>query len=57
MKTDPYENALLGGSIHYYSWLADRAYLIGPSVATVGAYLQTYKEFAPRQRPATFSID
>jgi arylsulfatase len=57
MKTDPYENALLGGSIHYYPWLADRAYLIGPSVATVGAYLRSYKDFPPRQRPATFSID
>src|SRR5262245_4909404 len=57
MKTDPYENAMLGGSIHYYPWLADRAHRIGPSVLSVGAYLQTYKEFPPRQRPATFSID
>jgi hypothetical protein len=26
-------------------------------VAKVSAYLQTYKEFPPRQRPASFSID
>jgi arylsulfatase len=28
-----------------------------PAVAKVGQYLQTYKEFPPRQRPASFSID
>jgi arylsulfatase len=26
-------------------------------VAKVGAYLATYKDFPPRQRPASFSID
>jgi arylsulfatase len=32
-------------------------YLISPAVATAGTYLKTYKDFPPRQRPATFSID
>lgn len=57
LKSDPYENAVLGGSVFYYSWLGEHAYLIVPAIQKVGAYLKTYKEFPPRQRPATFSID
>jgi tetratricopeptide (TPR) repeat protein len=45
MKTDPYENAALGGSIHYYQWLDDHAFLIVPAISRVEAYLKTYKEF------------
>jgi arylsulfatase len=33
------------------------AYLVLPAVAKVGEYLATYKNFPPRQRPASFSID
>jgi len=57
LKSDPYENALLGGSVYYYSWLGDHAFLIVPAIQKVAAYLKTYKDFPPRQRPATFSID
>jgi hypothetical protein len=35
----------------------DRSYLVVPSIAVVGNYLKSFKEFPPRQRPATFSID
>lgn len=56
LKADPYEYAPMA-SIHYWRWLSDHAYLITPSVAKVGEYLKTYKDFPPRQRPATFSID
>jgi arylsulfatase A-like enzyme len=57
LKSDPYENALLGGSVYYYAWLGDQAFLIVPAIQQVAAYLKTYKDFPPRQRPATFSID
>lgn len=33
------------------------AFLILPAVDKVGQYLSTYKEFPPRQKPASFSID
>jgi arylsulfatase len=57
LKSDPYENALLGGAVYYYAWLGDHAFLIVPAIQKVAAYLKTYKDFPPRQRPATFSID
>jgi arylsulfatase len=56
LKTDPFEYAV-DGSIFYEKWLVDRAFLILPAVNKVAAYLMTYKDFPPRQRPATFSID
>ena len=38
-------------------WMMDRTFLILPAVEKVAQYMATYKEFPPRQRPASFSID
>jgi arylsulfatase A-like enzyme len=56
LKTDPFEYAV-DGSILYEKWMIDRAFLILPAVEKVGQYLATFREFPPRQRPASFSID
>ncbi len=56
LKADPFEYAV-DGSIQYEKWMIDRAFLILPAVQKVGRYLASYKEFPPRQRPASFSID
>ncbi len=56
LKADPFEYAV-DGSIQYEKWMIDRAFLILPAVAKVARYLASYKEFPPRQRPASFSID
>jgi arylsulfatase len=37
--------------------MADRAFLLVPAQAIVAEFLQTFKEFPPRQKPASFSID
>ena len=41
----------------YDKWMADRAFLLVPAQAIVGEFLKTFREFPPRQRPASFSID
>jgi arylsulfatase len=56
LATDPFEYAI-DGSANYERWFVERAFLILPAVDKVGAYLATYKEFPPRQRAASFSID
>ncbi len=56
LLADPYEYGV-DGSINYEKWMMDRAFLILPAVQKVGQYLSSYKEFPPRQRPASFSID
>lgn len=53
---DPFERAD-HEAIDYGRWRAERVYLLVPAQAFVGQFLATFKEFPPRQKPATFSID
>lgn len=56
LKSDPFEYSW-DGSAYWEEWVMKHAYLLLPAVAKVGAYLGTYREFPPRQKPASFSID
>src|SRR5262245_17808906 len=57
LRSDPFERATEDASMFYGKWKADRAFLLVPAQAIVGEFLKTFKEFPPRQRPASFSID
>jgi arylsulfatase len=41
----------------YYDWMIDRVFFLVPAQAYVANFLGTFKEFPPRQKPASFSID
>jgi arylsulfatase len=56
LRRDPYERATVTSN-SYYEWLLDRAYLLVPAQAYVGKFLETFKEFPPRQKAASFSLD
>ncbi len=56
LRRDPYERAEITSNT-YYDWLLDRAYLLVPAQAYVGRFLATFREFPPRQRAASFSLD
>ena len=56
LMSDPFEYAW-DASVSYENWLAARAFLLLPAVDKVARYMATYKEFPPRQRAASFSID
>ncbi len=56
IRRDPYERAYRTSNT-YYDWLLDRAYLLVPAQGLVAEFLQTFQEFPPRQKPASFSID
>ena len=56
LRRDPYERANITSNT-YYDWLIDRAYLLVPAQAYVGKFLSTFKEFPPRQKAASFSLD
>jgi arylsulfatase len=56
LRRDPYERATITSN-SYYEWLIDRAYLLVPAQAYVGQFLQTFQEFPPRQKAASFSLD
>jgi len=57
LRSDPFERANEDGSVFYDKWKADRAFLFVPAQALVAQFLETFREFPPRQRPASFSID
>jgi arylsulfatase A-like enzyme len=56
LRRDPYERAEITSNT-YYDWLIDRAYLLVPAQAYVGRFLATFREFPPRQKAASFSLD
>ena len=41
----------------YYDWLLDKAYLLVPAQDIVGEFLMTFKEYPPRAKAASFSLD
>ena len=57
LRSDPFERGKEDGTLFYGKWMADRAFLLVPAQAIVGEFLATFREFPPRQRPASFSID
>ena len=56
LRRDPYEFAQITSNT-YYDWLLDRAYLLVPAQDIVGQFLMTFKEFPPRMKAASFSLD
>ncbi|HCS93055.1 MAG: arylsulfatase [Thiohalocapsa sp. PB-PSB1] len=56
LRRDPYERAEITSNT-YYDWVLDRAYLLVPAQTYVGQFLQTFQEFPPRQKAASFSLD
>jgi arylsulfatase len=56
LRTDPYEQADITSNT-YWDWLLDRAFILIPAVTLVGKFLMTFKDFPPRQKAASFSID
>jgi arylsulfatase len=57
LRSDPFERATEDATMFYGKWMIDRAFLLVPAQQIVGEFLQTFKEFPPRQKPASFSID
>ena len=56
LRSDPFERADHEG-MGYGQWRIDRAFLIAPAGAYVGQWLQSFREFPPRQKPGSFNLD
>ena len=55
LRADPFERG--DESILYDKWMADRAFVQVPAQAFVAQWLQSFKEFPIRQKPASFNLD
>jgi arylsulfatase len=56
LRTDPYERADVTSNT-YWDWIFDHLYLFVPAQGLVAQFLGTFKEFPPRQKAASFTID
>ena len=56
LRADPFERAS-HEAIGYPTWRIDRVFLLVPAQAYVANWLASFKEFPPRQKPASFSLD
>jgi arylsulfatase len=55
LRSDPFERGT--ESIEYESWFFNRAFVVVPVQAVVAKWLETFKEFPIRQKPASFNLD
>ena len=56
LRSDPFERADHEG-MGYPQWRIDRAFLIAPAGGYVAQWLQSFKEFPPRQKPGSFNLE
>jgi len=56
LRTDPYERSSITSN-SYWDWYLDHIYLLVPMQGFVGQFLETFKEYPPRQKAASFTID
>ena len=41
----------------YYDWMIDNVYIVLAATFLVTQFLETFKEFPPRQKAASFTVD
>jgi arylsulfatase len=56
LRSDPFERADHEG-MGYGRWRIDRAFLIAPAGAYVAQWLQSFRDFPPRQKPGSFNLE
>jgi arylsulfatase A-like enzyme len=55
LRSDPFERG--PESPMYWEWGARRLFLVVPAQAAATKWLSSFKEFPPRQKPASFNLD
>ncbi|HET7204295.1 MAG TPA: arylsulfatase [Steroidobacteraceae bacterium] len=57
LRMDPFERAEHEHAIGYQRWYLEHMFAIAPAGAYVGQWLQSFREFPPRQKPGSFNLD
>jgi len=56
LRMDPFERAEYEG-MGYDRWFLEHMFTIAPAAGYVGQWLQSFREFPPRQKPGSFNLD
>jgi arylsulfatase len=54
---DPFERAEAEDAMGYQRWWIEHMFVIAPAGAYVGRWLQSFKDYPPRQKPGSFNLD
>jgi arylsulfatase A-like enzyme len=57
LRMDPFERAEYEHAMGYQRWYMEHMFVIAPAGAYVGRWLQSFRDFPPRQKPGSFSLD
>ena len=57
LRMDPFERAEAEDAMGYQRWYLEHMFAIAPAGAYVGQWLQSFREFPPRQKPGSFNLD
>jgi arylsulfatase len=57
LRMDPFERAEHEHAMGFQRWYLEHMFIIAPAGAYVGQWLQSFKEFPPRQKPGSFNLD
>lgn len=56
LRTDPFERAEYE-AMDYGHWFVDHMFVFAPAGTYVGQWLQSFREFPPRQKPGSFNLE
>jgi arylsulfatase len=57
LRMDPFELAEEEMTMGYQRWWAERMFAFAPAGGYVAQWLQSFREFPPRQKPGSFNLD
>lgn len=57
LRADPFERAKAEHAMGYDRFFVDHMWAFAPAGAYVGQWLQSFKEFPPRQKPGSFNLE
>jgi arylsulfatase len=56
LRTDPFERADVTSNT-YWDWFVDHVFIVVPAQTIVAEFLQTFVDYPPRQKAASFTVD
>src|SRR5690606_16706826 len=57
LRMDPFERAQHENAMGFQRWYLEHMFVIAPAAAYIGQWLQSFREFPPRQKPGSFNLD
>ena len=57
LRMDPFERAEEEHAMGYQRWYLEHMFVIAPAGAYVANWLQSFREFPPRQKPGSFNLE